>query len=229
MKIAIMQPYFLPYIGYFQLMKATNIFVFYDDVNFIKQGWINRNRILLNGEDYLFTLELKGASSYKRINTIEIGRNRNKLFRTFQHAYKKAPFYKTVLPILYSIFESSQINLSQFIIDTHLILTSYLDLKIQFLISSQIEKEDKLKGQEMLINICKKLGASEYINLIGGQDLYSKEDFANSRINLKFLNTKKIEYTQYENNFIPRLSIVDVMMFNSKEQISEYLMQYELV
>jgi len=229
MKLAIMQPYFLPYIGYFQLINAVDKFVIYDDVTYIKQGWICRNRILLNETDFLFTLEMKGASSFKEIKTIEVGNNRYKLLKTFIHAYKKAPFFKDVEPLLYSVFESSQNNLSQYIIDTHSMVNDYLGIKTKFLISSSINKNNELKGQDKVIEICNKLGTKTYINSIGGKELYSKSDFINVGMELFFLKSKITEYKQFSNNFIPWLSIIDVMMFNSKEKIKEMLNQYELL
>lgn len=229
MKLAIMQPYFLPYIGYFQLMKAADTFVFYDDVTYIKQGWINRNRILLNEKEFLFTLELKGASSFKEINTIEVGNNRKKLLKTITQAYKRAPFFLEVEPLIISIFESTQNNLSQYIIDTHILITNHLGINAKFLISSKIEKNNELKGQDKVIEICSKLGASNYINALGGKELYSKNDFANNGIELSFIQTKNIEYKQYSSDFIPWLSIIDVLMFSSTESIQNSLTNYKLI
>jgi hypothetical protein len=229
MKLAIMQPYFLPYIGYFQLMKAADEFVFYDDVTYIKQGWISRNRILLDDKDFLFTLELKGASSFKEINAIEVGNNRNKLLKTFLHSYKKAPFFNDVEPLLYRIFESTQNNLSQYIFDTNEIINNYLGIKTELLISSSIAKNNELKGQDKVIEICNKLGAKTYINSIGGKELYSKTDFANAGMELFFLQSKKTEYKQFTDNFVPWLSIIDVMMFNNPDKIQEMLDNFEML
>jgi len=224
-----MQPYFLPYIGYFQLMNAVDIFVFYDDVTFIKQGWINRNRILLHGKDFLFTLELKGASSFKKINTIEVGNKRSKLLKTFRIAYKKAPFFNNIEPLLCSIFESTQCNLSQYIIDSHKLITNYLEINTKFLTSSETEKNNLLKGKDKVLELCANLGANSYINSSGGRGLYSKVDFAKANIKLSFLRSQNIGYKQFTNDFIPGLSIIDVMMFNSVETIREMLNWYELV
>ena len=224
-----MQPYFLPYIGYYQLMKAVDTFIFYDDVNYIKQGWINRNRILVNGQEYLFSLELKGASSFKLINEIEVGNNRDKLMKTFMQYYKKAHYYNKVEPLIFSIFKSSQSNLAQYIIETQLLITKYLNINTKFLISSKIDKTNYLKGQDKVIDICKKVGGTSYINAIGGQELYDKSNFAHAGIVLHFLQTHKKEYKQFTSDFIPWLSIIDVIMFNTPEAVNEFLDQYELV
>lgn len=229
MKVAIMQPYFLPYIGYYQLINAVDVFVYYDDVNFIKQSWINRNRILLNGSEYLFTLELQGASSFKKILAIEVGKNRHKLFKTICQAYKKAPNYKILEPLLISIFTSTEQNLSKFIIQTQQYIVSYLGIKTVCLLSSELKKDNTLKGQDKIIDICKNLGATTYINSIGGQALYSKEDFNEAGITLKFLKTNPISYQQFKPLFIPQLSIIDILMFNSVAEVKFLLNKYQLV
>ena len=224
-----MQPYFLPYIGYYQLINAVDIFVYYDDVNFIKQSWINRNRILLNGSEYLFTLELLGANSFKKISEIEVGKNRHRLLKTICQAYKNAPNYKILEPLLLSIFTSTEQNLSKYIIQTQQYIVSYLGIKTMCLLSSELKKDNTLKGQDKIIDICKKLGAATYINSIGGQALYSKEDFNEAGITLKFLKTNQITYQQFKSLFIPQLSIIDILMFKSVAEIKFLLNKYQLV
>ena len=224
-----MQPYFLPYIGYYQLINAVDIFVYYDDVNFIKQSWINRNRILLNGSEYLFTLELLGANSFKKISEIEVGKNRHRLLKTICQAYKNAPNYKILEPLLLSIFTSTEQNLSKYIIQNQQYIVSYLGIKTMCLLSSELKKDNTLKGQDKIIDICKKLGATTYINSIGGQALYSKEDFNEAGITLKFLKTNQITYQQFKSLFIPQLSIIDILMFKSVAEIKFLLNKYQLV
>ncbi len=213
-----MQPYFLPYIGYFQLMKATDSFVYYDDVNYIKQGWINRNNMRVNGLDHLFTLELKGASSFKKINEIEVGRNRGKLLKMFLQSYAKAPYFKDVEPLLYEIFDSNEANLFYYIGDTHQVIFDYLNFISNISISSGIMKNNDLKGQDKVIDICKRLQATTYVNAIGGQKLYSRDDFRANGIELKFLKSGEI----------PRGSIIDVLMYYSIDQVNDMLNDYEL-
>jgi len=229
MTLGIMQPYFLPYIGYFQLMKAVDAFVLYDDVTYIKQGWINRNRILLNNNDYLFTLELKGASSNKNINSVEVGNNRIKLLKTFDNAYRKAPFYEQVKPLLDEVFYSNEVNLAKYIAQTISAVNKYLGIDTKMLMSSELDKNNLLKGQDKVIEICKILNAQKYINSIGGQDLYSKKEFSDAGIELVFITPQNINYKQYSNNFIPFLSILDVLMFNSIHSIQEMLNMYDLL
>ena len=228
MRLAIMQPYFLPYIGYFQLMKAVDVFVYYDDVTFIKQSWINRNRILLNNQEYLFTLELEGASSFRNINMIRVGSNRPRLMKTFVQAYRKAPLYKETEPVLHAIFSSTETSLSEYIIETHKSILEYLDVDVKIIRSSSIVKDNLLKGQEKVLEICRKMGANEYINSPGGRMLYSKQDFLDNDIVLSFLQPTGTKYRQFENDFIPWLSIIDIMMFNSVAEIRLMLDNYSL-
>ena len=232
MKIGIMQPYFLPYIGYWQLLNVVDKYVIYDDVNYINRGWINRNRILLNSKDKMITLSLKEVSQNKLIKEIELLNNekeREKLLKTISQSYKKAPFYDEVYPLIEEILNYKEINLEKFLENSIKKIIEYLEIDTTILISSEIEKDNMLKGKNKILDICKNLGASEYYNAIGGQELYSYEEFNKESIKLKFLKSGNIEYKQFKNEFIPNLSIIDVMMFNSKEKIKEFLNNYTLI
>jgi hypothetical protein len=229
MKIAIMQPYLFPYIGYFQLIKSVDKFVVYDDVNYIKQGWINRNRILLNNKDFLLGLNLEGASSFKLINEINVGSNTVKILKTIEQAYLKAPFYLEIFPLVQSILLQKEQNLARYIYNQLSWLCQYLDIKTEFVFSSTIDKDNALRGQDKVISICKKLGGHTYVNSSGGQDLYSKIDFSRHQLDLLFVKSRMISYPQYNNEFIPWLSIIDVLMFNSKDQVKLFLDEYDLI
>lgn len=229
MKIAIMQPYFFPYIGYFQLVNAVDKFIIYDDVNFIKGGWINRNRILLNDQDFMVNIPMEGASSFKKINEINIGKNKEKLFLTIRQAYKNAPFYNEVIPLITEIIQFNNDNLALFISNSISKIIEYLNINTEIILSSEIKKDNDLRAQAKVIAICEILGANEYINAIGGQELYSKEMFAKNGLILEFIQSKPIVYNQFKNDFVPWLSIIDVMMFNSPEVIKQMLNEYELV
>jgi hypothetical protein len=229
MKLGIMQPYLFPYLGYYQLIKAVDTFVIYDDVNFIKQGWINRNRILLNGTDFMFNIILKGASSFKKINEIEVVCNNHKLIATIEQAYRKAPYFNEVYPLLTNILLFKETNLAKYLTNALQATIAYLGINVSILVSSEIEKNKLMKGEDKVIDICKQLMATNYINTLGGQALYSKEKFADYDLILNFIKPKPVVYPQFKNKFVQWLSIIDVMMFNSPETISEMLIQYEIL
>lgn len=231
MRVGIMQPYFFPHIGYWQLLNMVDKYVIYDDVNYIKGGWINRNYILINGESKLITLCLNAASSNKLINEIEIKHNEiynNKLLKTIKESYSKAPFIQDILPMLERLINYKENNLVNYLRNTITEVCMYLDIETQIILSSEINKNSKLKSQDKIIEICKLLEANQYINAIGGQHLYSKETFLQEGIELNFIKSKEINYRQFNNEFISNLSIIDIMMFNHPEKIKEMLNEYEL-
>lgn len=224
MQIAIMQPYFFPYIGYFQLIKMVDKFIFYDDVNYIKNGWINRNRVLINNQAHYLTVQLKGASPNKLIHQIEFTDNRPKLLKTLFLAYKKTPMFDMVWPLLEKCLTVETDKVSDLAMYAIKEVCNYLDIKTKFEISSISYPETKgLEKAARLKEICFKNQAKTYINPIGGQELYDKNDFRNVGIELLYLKSKLTEYKQSTSSFIPGLSIIDVMMWNSKEQINNIL------
>ena len=230
LKIAVMQPYFFPYIGYFQLINSADIFIFYDDVNFIKNGWINRNRILLNNEAHYITIQLKEASSNKLINEVKYSDNRVKIIKTIEQAYNKAPFFNDVMPVILDCLVSESTNICELAILTVKSSCKYLNITTELEISSDKYKETKGLGRiERLVNICKSNGSDCYINPSGGNGLYNKDDFNKFNTNLYFIHSNPLKYKQFNNIFIPSLSIIDVMMFNSRDEISKMLNQYQLI
>jgi hypothetical protein len=232
-RLAIMQPYFLPYIGYFQLMNSVNIFVVYDDIKFTKKSWIRRNRFLMNSKDYLFSLPLKNDSDYLDIVNRQLFENyrqeAEKILRKIEVAYKKAPYFNKVFPIIKDSFLYKDSNLFNFIYHSLCNIKSYLNIRSDLLISSKIGVTERLKGEQRVLTICKYLKANHYINTIGGIELYNRERFAKEGIKLSFIKTGKIIYKQFENEFVPNLSILDVMMFNNINKITEMLNNYTLV
>ena len=224
-----MQPYFLPYIGYFQLMKSVDKYVIADDMNYIKQGYINRNYILLNGKPFMFHLSLIEASQNKRINEIYVAEDQSKFLKTIEVNYRKAPYFNQVFPMVEDIIRYEDKNLGRYVGNSIIKIADYLRIDTEFLYNSDHECENTLKLQERLIANCQLYGAKVYINAIGGMDLYDKETFKKVGIDLLFLKMQPIEYKQYNNPFVPNLSILDVLMFNSVEQTNEFLEQYELV
>jgi len=229
MKLAIMQPYFLPYIGYWQLINAVDTYIIYDDVAYIKGGWINRNNFLINGEKKLYTIRLKEARSGRPINEIEILDNLVKFQKMLQINYSKAPYFNTVMNLIQEIASFDKTNLGAFLENSIKLISSYLGIKTKLILSSSIEKNNDLKGKDKVLHICELMGASEYYNAIGGMELYDKAEFTDSGINLMFIKTNLQPYRQYNDEFVPGLSIVDIMMRSSVERICEMLVDYELV
>jgi len=228
MTVGIMQPYLFPYLGYWQLIASVDSFVLYDDVNFIKQGYINRNSILSKNKPQVITLELKGASSNKLINQIEVGNNAKKILKTIKQNYSKAPYYKDVIILIEDIFNQNEKNLAKFIGYSIEKICEYLSINTSLIYSSDINKDNTLKSQDKVIEICKLLNGDRYINAIGGKKLYSKEDFSQNGLELYFLDTKEVQYDQFENEFVPFLSIVDILMFNNPDEVNNMLKNYEL-
>lgn len=224
-----MQPYFFPYIGYWQLISAVDIFVIYDDVNYIKQGYVNRNSLLINGGKAFYTLELNGASSFKLINEIQVGRNIPKLIKTLEQNYKKAPYFANIFPVISDIINYQENNLAKYLGNSISKISALLDLKPDFIYSSNIEKNNILKGKDKVLAICKTLKATKYLNAIGGQELYSKGEFIINGIELKFIKTLDIFYPQFNQSFVPNLSIIDVLMHCGKEKTKDLITKYELI
>lgn len=231
MKLGIMQPYFIPYIGYWQLLNAVDEYVIYDDVNFIKGGWINRNRILVNKVPQYFNIPMLGASPNKLINEVGVNQDEkviNKNLRIVQAAYSKAPYFKDVFPMVEEMLRCGESNLASYITVSTRMICDYLGIRTKIFISSDIEKNNQLTGQDKVLEICHILGATEYYNAIGGRELYSFEAFQEKGIVLHFLKRNEIQYQQFGEQFYQDLSIVDVMMFNSRERVQEMLGEYTL-
>jgi hypothetical protein len=231
MKIGIMQPYFLPYIGYFQLIKSVDVFVIYDKIKYTKKGWINRNRMLQNAKDVMFSLPLKNDSDSLDVCDRELSAdfNRDKLLNQFKGAYRRAPFFEQTFPLIESIIRYENNNLFRFLHNSIVGTCKHLNIDTEIRESSQIAIDHSLKNQDKVIALCEALGASVYINAIGGMELYEKESFLDKGIDLKFIKSKPFEYSQFGNEFVPWLSIIDVMMFNSAAMIQEQLNQFDLV
>lgn len=230
--LAIMQPYVFPYLGYFQLIHAVDKFVFLDDVNFIKKGWINRNNILLNGKASRLSIPVSKASQNELIKDLfvsEEGKWRSKLLNSLAHAYKKAPFYKERIGLITNIIEQEGLSIADFAKNSITTIAKELGLDTEFVPSSSIYSKDSY-GAQRILDICKANEVKKYINPQGGVDLYEEEDFSKEGITLNFLHMdSSLEYAQLDNQeFVPSLSIIDVLMFNSNDEIQELLKKYQL-
>lgn len=235
--MAIMQPYLFPYIGYFQLINAVDVFVLYDDVNFRKQSWINRNKIMLNGKEHTFTIPCRGVSSNKLINEIELDKTKDfalNFFKLIQHGYeKKAPFYEETLAVLKKVFNTSEhYNIADLNYSSIVHICEYLDIQTEIKIASEaVPQTNKLKGVNRIYSICKAYNALTYLNAQGGTELYNKSDFFKEGLKLQFLipKTNVLEYKQLNTaEFKPWLSVIDVLMNNSKEQCQKMLNSFSL-
>lgn len=227
MKIAIMQPYFFPYIGYFQLMNAVDEFVVYDNIKFTKKGWINRNRILVNGADEFITLPLRKDSDFLEVKDRYLADtwpvDRKKLANRITTSYRKAPHFSKVFPLIEECILFEDRNLFHFIFNSIERVKVFLNIKSVLTISSSVSIDHKLKGEEKVLGICLQQKAGTYINPIGGTDLYNADNFKLHDVTLHFLKSNPVSYTQFNDKFVPWLSMMDVLMFNSQEQVSDFL------
>lgn len=227
-----MQPYFFPYLGYWQLIKAVDQFVIYDDVDYIKGGWINRNRILCQHQPLLVTLPLVGASANKKIDEISIRHQEydiKKIENTLYHCYCRAKYFDNVFPLIQRTLRFEGTNLSHYLHYSITQVLQYLSISTHILVSSALDVDQSLHGKDRVISICQHLHADTYINAYGGQLLYDKVDFSDNGIKLFFAQMRPVQYAQFESGFVPNLSIIDVLMFNSPDEINQMLDAYTLI
>jgi hypothetical protein len=232
MKVAIMQPYFFPYIGYFQLIGSVDLFVIYDNIKYAKKGWINRNRFLRNGADCVFTVPLRKDSDSLdvRDRTLAADFDRGRLINQLREAYRRAPHFQESFPIVEKAVMAPRDNLFEYVHGSVVEVCRHLGIGTRIVPSSSLAIDPALKAQDKVLAICKAADASMYVNAIGGQELYDREEFRARCVELKFLKTHSIEYPQFGDPFVPWLSIIDVMMFNPVARIREFLeTRYELI
>ena len=232
MRVGIMQPYLFPYIGYFQLIAAVDLFIVYDNIKYTKKGWINRNRILQNGKDVMFSLPLKRDSDYLDVRERKLAAdfNREKLLNQFKAAYQFAPYFLDTFPLIEQIVRNNDANLFGFLHHSIVRTCGHLGITTEIRISSDIAIDHDLKNQDKVLALCSAVGATSYINAIGGIELYSKDTFREKGIALNFIKSQPFEYQQFSSAFVPWLSIIDVMMFNPIQKISyESIRNFQLI
>lgn len=230
--LAIMQPYFLPYIGYFQLIAACDVFIVYDNIKYTKKGWINRNRMLRNGSDAMFSLPLQGAPDHFDVDQRMLADtpDRHRWLAQLKGAYGHAPHFRDTIPMLEKIAACNETNLFRFLHQSLLVSCEHLGIDTPIRIASAIPGNSGLKAEERVLSICAALGASRYVNAIGGTELYSHNAFAENGVVLNFLRTRPLEYAQGGSSFVPWLSIVDVLMFNPVETVLGWVRgHYDLI
>lgn len=226
MKTAIMQPYLFPYIGYFQLINSVDKFIFFDDVQWMKGGWINRHTVLKNSEESLLTLAVLKHSYKSQINEVVIrpdSKGKQEYLAKLRSYYFKAPYFEKTYSIIESIFDYENNNIAQFIYNSFIELNKVLETDTQFILSSSLDYDRTLHAEGKVLDICKVLETNTYINTVRGQHLYSKEEFKNEEIELLFLDRELDEYRQFNNEFVPYLSIIDIMMFNPMPKVQEMI------
>lgn len=227
------QPYFMPYIGYWQLINAVDVFIILDDYNYIEGGWIGRNRILDRERAQYYRIEISHADSREKINELYLCStiNRKKKLRQLKIVYGKAPFFCEGYELMERIINCEEQNLALFLENSMRAVCEYLEINTNFIRSSDIEGNSKLKREYRIYDQCNFVGADTYINAIGGQALYQYNEFAERGIKLGFIktNTEDIRYQQFGCDFVPNLSIIDVIMFNSKAEIKKMLEMHTIL
>lgn len=235
MKIAIMQPYFFPYLGYFALIKHTEQFILFDTPQFIRHGWIERNQILKpDGELLYIKVPLKKHSRETPINKIEINNNekwREKILAQLIPYKKKAPYYKDVINLINSIFNLKSESIAELNYISLLETCKYLGINTPITIWSKMDVQiEKVNApDEWALKICKAIKADVYYNPTGGMSFFDINKYKNEGIDIFFLKYVPETYNQITDKFVPFLSIIDVMMFNSPEKINSLLENYELL
>ncbi len=231
-RLAIMQPYFFPYIGYFQLIAAVDTFIVYDNIKYTKKGWINRNRMLQNGSDVMFSLPLRNDSDSLDVCERELAANYNpeKLLNQFRETYRQAPCFEQTFPLLEQIVRHEDKNLFSYLHHSIVRVCQHLGIATQILVSSSVAIDHELKNQDKVLALCEAVGATTYVYAIGGQVLYARQDFRKHGIELEFIRSKEFEYAQFGAAFVPWLSIIDVLMFNAPDVLQQQITtNYELI
>ena len=230
MRLAVMQPYLFPYLGYYQLIDAVDRFAVFDDVHFIKRGWINRNRILLDGEPYRFTVPLVEASQNRLIRDILVSPDgwQDKLLRTLATAYQRAPHRDAVLALVEDVLGASRESIGELAFVSLARVCERIGIEADFVRSTAVYGNEDLKGQERILDICEREGAATYVNLPGGRGLYDDGDFRARGIDLRFLACRPQAYEQLGAPFQPDLSIIDVLMFNDPAETRALVGGYRL-
>lgn len=229
MRVAIMQPYLFPYLGYYQLAASVDRWVFADDFMYISQGYINRNSILYNCAARRFTVPIRDQSSNRAINEHHAIPPFDKILRIIAQAYAKAPNFSRVFPMIAFVLDGRETNIARMAGASLHAVFDYLGISIQSSWSSEINGHQHLKGQDRVLAICNAMGASEYINPIGGVELYDEVTFATRGIRLRFHKMRPVSYLQGDFLFVPNLSMIDVLMHNEPERVISLLTECDLI
>ncbi len=228
MRVAIMQPYFFPYIGYFQLIGAVDLFIVYDNIKYTKKGWINRNRMLQAGKDVMFSLPLRADSDSLdvRERVLASDFNRDKLLNQLRGGYGGAPHFREVFPLIEAAVRHPAVNLFEYLHHSLAVTCAHLGLTTPIRVSSSVPIDHGLKNQHKVIALCRAVGATTYVNAIGGIALYEQEAFREQGLALRFIRAKPFQYVQFGEPFVPWLSIIDVLMFNPLHAVRDTVLNH---
>ena len=232
MRVAIMQPYFFPYVGYLQLIGAVDLFIVYDNIKYTKKGWINRNRMLQSGKDVMFSLPLRSDSDSLdvRDRSLAADFNRDKFLNQLRGAYSRAPNFAQVFPMVERAVRHEDTNLFAYLHHALIRTCQHLGLTTPIRVSSTVEIDHGLKNQDKVIALAMAVGATTYVNAIGGLDLYDRDAFQAKGLELQFIRSRPFEYRQFGDPFVPWLSIIDMLMFNPLETVRDCVSHhYQLI
>lgn len=233
MVLAIMQPYLFPYLGYFHLIHACDTFVFYDDVAYIKQGWINRNRLQLGDKEFLFTLPLDNPGSFRKIKDIAAHPRlfpdwKNKFLKTMEQSYAKAPYFQEMHQLASLTLNAEAASIGDICRNGILAVCDYLGIQKNWINSSSQFQNDQLSGVTRVLDICRQTGATHYLNAAGGRALYAQEVFASHHLKLSFVQSSLPTYSHARIPALPGLSILDLIAWIPREELQEALQSYTL-
>ncbi|WP_392566297.1 WbqC family protein [Utexia brackfieldae] len=229
MTLAVMQPYLFPYLGYYQLAYCSDMFLFYDDVNYIKNGYINRNYILTKNGIQRFSLPINSASSFSKINSLIFNDNDKKILIAIKQSYSKSPYFSDVYPMIEDVFKSDNRNVAHLASQSIIKVFEYLNIEFKYDYTSNLNYNRSLSAKEKLYHFCKIYNSKIYVNTIGGEHLYDKNEFHEYGISLKFIMPPSIEYQQFNSDlFIPNLSMIDLLMNLSCKEIIKLLGKYNV-
>ena len=236
MKLGIMQPYYFPYIGYFQLIHAVDRYVFLDTTQYVRRGWMNRNRIIniKEGTTYI-TVPVEKSPQGTAINDMRIDNSKdwkNTTISQLNEVYKKrAPYFSEVIDLVRRTLDSSNDSLSELNIQSISCVFEYLEMPFEFDVFSKMDLDipNDCKGDEWTFHITNRMGYETYINPPGGRSFYDTEKFNAVGIDLKFIQPNLSIYNQEIGRFESGLSILDVLMFNSVPDVRTMLSDYKIL
>ncbi|MHB9799777.1 WbqC family protein [Pseudomonas sp. MT3] len=230
--VSLMQPYLFPYLGYFQLIAASSLFLLGDSLQYTRRGWINRNRLLVGGQPWSFSFPLEQGSRSQAINerllSTQMRPTSQRLLHTIRHAYSRAPCYRQVFPLVEEILEHPERNLARFAEHSIRRICHYMGIDTPIERVSELDLAPDIDRDRRLIEAVRRSGGDVYLNPEGGRHLYCPDLFHTHGVELRFLRMDELSYRQFDDNFVPSLSIIDVLMFNPPDEMQRLLGRYSV-